>query len=152
MRSSGSSKRRRRRRRGRPCLSSETPAGAGPCGEKCGYAWLPKGHAEAFYSDQASRLQQLLNMMARDAALTDSEWLAIGGELRRIAGMKQSACGWVWENLISYGQGSLIEQQGMALGGLCTRLELDHPQYRYTRSWGDFFADRPRRYVRIGLK
>lgn len=58
--------------------------------------------------------------------------------------MKQSFLGYIWE-FISYGQGSFVEKQALAMNILADELAKKYG-YQNTRTWSDVFDGQVGRY------
>jgi hypothetical protein len=95
------------------------------------------GVAESVYRDAASVLTDLLQQIAQNGDADEQNWTAIEGKLKEIASMKQSILGYVGE-FMSYGQGSLKEQQATAMMSLALDLGKKFG-YENKRTWGDVF-------------
>ncbi len=78
--------------------------------------------------------------MAKNGDAEEKDWQKIEKRLKEIANMKQSAPGYVWE-VMTYGQGSLTEKKGLALGSLAYELA-DRFGYEIRKTWGDVFDGR----------
>jgi hypothetical protein len=98
------------------------------------------GVAEAVFRDAASVLTDLLQQIAQNGDADEQEWAEIEGQLEEIARMKQSIWGYLGE-FMSYGQGSLKEQQALAMMSLARDLG-DKFGYENKRTWGDVFQGR----------
>jgi hypothetical protein len=98
------------------------------------------GVAESLYRDAVSVLTDLLQQIAQNGDADEQDWTVIEGKLKEIASMKQSILGYIGE-FMSYGQGSLKEQQAMALMSLALDLG-EKFGYENKKTWGDVFQGR----------
>jgi hypothetical protein len=73
------------------------------------------------YRNGAAALNDLLRQIDQNNEATEKDWLEINQELQRIASMKQSYLGYLFE-FLTYGQGSLPEKQGGEMYLLALRL------------------------------
>ena len=96
--------------------------------------------ADTIYKDAAETLNGLLEQIAKNDEADEKEWQAIGDKLKEIANMKQSWLGYLGE-FMSYGQGSLPEQQAMEMVSLALDLARKHG-YKNVRTLGDWFDGR----------
>jgi len=91
--------------------------------------------ANSFYRNSAAVLNELLHQIAQNGDADEAGWQAIDEKLKAIASLKQSILGYIWEG-ISYGQGSLREQQAMAMLVLATELGEKYG-YKNTKTWAE---------------
>ena len=89
-------------------------------------------------------MQDLLGQIQEKGEADEKEWAEIEGRLNEIAKMKQSWFGHLWE-FISFGQGSLIEKQAMAMHLLATELAEKHG-YENKKTWNDILDGRVGRF------
>ena len=89
--------------------------------------------ANETYTENAELLNDLLSRIERDGKANDADWKEIGAKIDAIANMEQSAAGYAFE-IISYGQGSLIEQKELAMAVLADELA-ERFGYRRVRTW-----------------
>jgi hypothetical protein len=87
------------------------------------------------YQETLALLQDVLSRIERDNKATASDWKEIGAKVEEIAKMKQFAAGYVFE-FLSYGRGSLIDRQALAMAILADELG-DKFGYQRTRTWTD---------------
>jgi hypothetical protein len=107
---------------------------------------IERGVAEDFYRSEYSKFNTVISQLGDRLDSNDLAW--IKSELELIHGMKQSSFGAVME-FISYGQGSLLEQQAGSLGVLRRKLERKYPDMGWQRSWTQWFQGQPQQYLSI---
>jgi hypothetical protein len=94
--------------------------------------------ADHTYRENAKLLNDLLSQIRNRNEAGAAKWEEIRREVESIRDMKQSYLGYAFE-FISYGQGSILEQQGIAFGVLTDQIA-DEFGYVRRKSWGDIFA------------
>jgi len=94
--------------------------------------------SNAVYRESAAMLNDLLRQIAHNGDATEKDWLEINDKLLDIINMKQSVLGFMWE-LLSYGQGSVVEKQAIAMMQLADTLG-NRFGYHNKKSWGDIFS------------
>jgi hypothetical protein len=104
---------------------------------------IERNVAENYYRRELSQFSTVMSALSEQLTPDDIDW--IKSELNQIHAMKQSSFGSLIE-FISYGQGSLLEQQGGALGVLRGKLEQRFPTMGWQRSWSQWFFGEPMRY------
>ena len=101
-------------------------------------AFVEADIANTLYRESATVLNDLLRQIAQNDDADEADWRTINEKLKEIASMKQSILGYIWE-VISYGQGSLLEKQAMAMMSLALDLGEKYG-YKNTKTWGDIFG------------
>ncbi|MGD9720828.1 MAG: hypothetical protein AB7O59_14150 [Pirellulales bacterium] len=102
--------------------------------------------ANEYYRSAAQSLNDLLDQIAANGDADEQGWRTIKQRLDAIASMKQSILGSLWE-FISYGQGSLQEQQGAAMMFFAGELAEKYG-YEHQLTWSDAFDAKPGRFKR----